>query len=290
MSWMTWEEVLRQLGPPLLAALAAVGVDRLTAARGLLPPGFAVPWRRTAAALVLALVLWAGVFSPLASIGLPLEVDFTQVGEWQLFLLHGLLIACLAAWHALGFAGLGLADAGVGAQFGLRAARPFVELGLGLLAGVVAWFGVILTLVALAGLVFWIGGPEALPREPPPMVPWIAGLPLLLRLAVSVSAGAVEEGFFRGFLQPRVGVFLSTLFFALAHLSYEQPLMLVGITLLSLLFAALVRWRQNVLAAAAAHFAFDAIQLLVVIPFALRLLEEGGGLPIAAGAAALLLD
>jgi membrane protease YdiL (CAAX protease family) len=122
------------------------------------------------------------------------------------------------------------------------------------------------------------------------MVPWIAGLPLLLRLAVSVSAGAVEEGFFRGFLQPRVGVFLSTLFFALAHLSYEQPLMLVGITLLSLLFAALVRWRQNVLAAAAAHFAFDAIQLLVVIPFALRLLEEGGGLPIAAGAAALLLD
>ena len=39
---------------------------------------------------------------------------------------------------------------------------------------------------------------------------------------------------------------LSTLFFALAHLSYDQPIMLVGVTLLSVLYGLLTRWRQNI--------------------------------------------
>jgi hypothetical protein len=65
---------------------------------------------------------------------------------------------------------------------------------------------------------------------------------------VSLSAGFVEEIFFRGFLQPRVGIALSTAFFVLAHVSYGQPLMLVGIALLSLIFGFLVRWRQTDLA------------------------------------------
>ena len=290
---MDWQSLLRDAGPPLLAALGAVGVDRLTAGGGLQPPGFAVPWRRLLASFLLALVLWAGVFAPLGSLGETLELDVSRLTEGQLFLLHGLLVGFLVAWYALGFVGVAAGGSGAGfaAQFGLRAARPGVELGLGLAAGVAAWFAVILALLALAGVVLWLGGPDALPKKPPPIVPWIAGLPVGLRLLVCVSAGFVEEGFFRGFLQPRAGVFIATLFFAMAHLSYDQPLMLVGITLLSLLFSALVVWRQSILAAAAAHFVFDAVQLLVVIPFALRMLEKGAGVPpIAAAAAGLLLD
>jgi membrane protease YdiL (CAAX protease family) len=293
---MDWQSLLRDAGPPLLAALAAVGVDRLTERRGLRPPGFATPWRRVAASFLLALVLWAGVFGPLGTLGEATELDVSKLTEGQLFLLHGLLVAFLAAWYALGFAGLspGGAAGGLAAQFGLRAARPAVELGLGLAAGAVAWAAVILALVVVAALVWWIAGPDALPKRPPPIVPWIAGLPIGLRLLVCVSAGLVEEGFFRGFLQPRAGILIATVFFAMAHLAYEQPLMLVGITLLSLLFSGLVVWRQNILAAAAAHFTFDAIQLLVVIPLALRVLEgELGGAPIAgvaAAAAGLLLN
>jgi membrane protease YdiL (CAAX protease family) len=86
----------------------------------------------------------------------------------------------------------------------------------------------------------------------------------------------VEETFFRGFLQPRIGIGLSTCLFAFAHLSYDQPLMLVGITALSLFYGALVRWRRNLWAAIVAHFLFDAIQLLVVIPAILKLLYKGG--------------
>ena len=93
------------------------------------------------------------------------------------------------------------------------------------------------------------------------------------RLAVSVSAGVVEETFFRGFLQPRVGIGLSTALFTLAHLSYDQPFMLVGVALLSLIFAFLVRWRQNLWAAITAHALFDALQLLVVIPTTLRWMQ-----------------
>ncbi|HEY2736792.1 MAG TPA: CPBP family intramembrane glutamic endopeptidase, partial [Thermoanaerobaculia bacterium] len=111
------------------------------------------------------------------------------------------------------------------------------------------------------------------PNAPPAMVSWIAALPILVRLSISLSAGVVEEGFFRGFLQPRVGIVLSTALFVLAHFSYGQPFMLIGITLLSLIYAYLVRWRQTIWPAIAAHALFDGVQLLVVIPGALKLMQ-----------------
>jgi membrane protease YdiL (CAAX protease family) len=93
----------------------------------------------------------------------------------------------------------------------------------------------------------------------------------------------VEEWFFRGFLQPRAGILLSTSLFVLAHFAYGQPFMLVGITILSLIYALLVRWRQNIWPAMAAHALFDGVQLLVVIPGFLKLMQAK-----APGAAALL--
>ena len=64
--------------------------------------------------------------------------------------------------------------------------------------------------------------------------------------------------------------------------------MLIGITLLSLIYAFLVRWRQNLWPAIAAHALFDGVQLLVVVPAALRLLQGGAGK--AAASAAPLVD
>ena len=51
-----------------------------------------------------------------------------------------------------------------------------------------------------------------------------------------------------------------------------KTLMLLGVTLLSLVYGGLVYWRQSIWAAIAAHALFDAVQLLVVIPAALRVL------------------
>jgi membrane protease YdiL (CAAX protease family) len=160
-------------------------------------------------------------------------------------------------------------------QFGYLAPSVPREIGLGLLLGLGAWVAVLLALMVVAGAVWAIYGENAVPKAPPAMIPFIAALPVLTRFMISLSAGFVEESFFRGFLQPRIGIFFSTMFFVLAHLSYGQPFMLIGIALLSLIYAFLVKWRQNLWPAIAAHALFDGVQLLVVVPLALRALGAG---------------
>lgn len=162
------------------------------------------------------------------------------------------------------------------AQFGFVAPSIPRELGLGLLLGLGAWVVVLIGIMGIALLLYALGAGEALPKQPPALIPFIAGLPIWVKILISLSAGVVEEWFFRGFLQPRIGLLLSTLFFALAHFSYGQPFMLIGITLLSLIYGLLVKWRQNIWPAIAAHVLFDAVQLLVVVPGALRLIETQG--------------
>jgi membrane protease YdiL (CAAX protease family) len=163
------------------------------------------------------------------------------------------------------------------AQFGLLAPSVPREIGIGLVLGLGAWVGVLVALIGIAAVIVAVAGEDVLPKQPPALVPFIAGLPIGVRVLVSLSAGVVEEGFFRGFLQPRIGIPLSTAFFALAHLSYGAPFMLIGITMLSLIYAFTVRWRQNLWPAMAAHALFDAVQLLVVVPSVLRLIQGAGG-------------
>lgn len=273
-------EALRLLGPLVLAVLTALAVDQLTRARGLDPPGFREPWRRTTALVVVAFVFWVGVFLPLGQVGVAQEVDLSGISTPRLFLLHGFLVAALAAWLALAYGGFTYDAGGVARavfrQLGLATSNPFLEVGIGAGLGLLIW-PMLLVVVGSAAFVFFALGAEgALPAEPPPLIVWIASLPVVVKLGIAASAGVVEEIFFRGLLQPRVGVLLSTLLFVLAHVGYDQPFMLVGITFLSFFFAGLVVWRQNVWSAITAHFLFDAVQLLVVIPWALSQWEDGG--------------
>ncbi|HEX7182800.1 MAG TPA: CPBP family intramembrane glutamic endopeptidase [Thermoanaerobaculia bacterium] len=304
---------VRLIVPAVLAFAAAWGLDHMSARKGLTPPGFREPWRRALAVLFLGLALWLGVMSPLSAIGLEVEQDLSQITTPQLFLLHAVMVTTMLVWFLLGFAGVRPArtwpdfapapaveplleipeaaapptplppappPASLGrqlaAQFGFLAPSVPREIGLGVLLGVAAWVVVLVGIVAIALLLMAMGADEALPKAPPALVPWIAGLPIVVRLMISLSAGVVEEWFFRGFLQPRIGIALSTAFFVLAHFSYGQPFMLVGITILSLLYGLLVKWRQNIWPAIAAHVLFDAVQLLVVIPSALNMMEGEG--------------
>lgn len=277
---MPYEDLLRIAIPGLLAFAGAWMLDRLCAARGFLPPGFQVPWRRALASALVTGILWIGVFAPLGNIGLSLEPDLSQISAPQLFLLHGLLVATVVFWFLLGYAGV-TGPEPLGRQFlaqlGLRAPNVPREIGLGVLLGIGAWVVVLGVIFVFAAAVMALGGEDALPKKPPALIPWIAALPIGVRILISLSAGVVEETFFRGFLQPRIGIWLSTAFFVLAHFSYGQPFMLVGITLLSLIYGYLVQWRQNIWPAIAAHTLFDAVQLLVVVPSALRMLGEQGG-------------
>lgn len=284
---------------PALAALAmAFWVEERCRRMGILPPGLRILWRRVIAGAALAALLFRGVFLPLALWGLPVPEQVTEVPVPQLFLLQIWMLATLAIWFAAGFAGLPRVRPEpvpeevsnpdlvpppppppvswarkVAAQLGLLHPNVPREIGVGLVLGVGAWIGVLAAALALGLSMYFLGGQDSLPKSPPAVLPWIAGLPLVLRLLLSLSAGLAEELFFRGFLQPRVGIVLSTLCFSLAHLSYGQPFLLFGVTLLSLIYGLLVRWRQNLWPAIAAHALFDAIQLLIVIPSALKLLR-----------------
>jgi membrane protease YdiL (CAAX protease family) len=269
-------EPLRVLGPLLLAVLAAVAVEQLTRVRELAPPAFQDPLRRALGLTVLAAAFWLTVFASLGQVGLP-AAELQSVPIHWLFASHAILLAALFTWFLLGHAGWVEAPLApvLREQVGLAAVRPWREIGIGLGLGLVVWPLVLGALVLLGTSLVALGAGELVPQEPPPLIVWLAGLPVVLKLAIALSAGVVEELFFRGFLQPRVGVAFSSLLFVLAHLSYDTPLLLVGVTLLSLFFAALVAWRQNVWAAITAHALFDALQLLFLIPWALR---EGGGL------------
>lgn len=266
-------DLLRWLGPLTLAAGSAALIDLLATRRGLTPPGFAVLWRRLGAGTLLTLLLFLTVFQTLGQIGLPtLEIDLSSVHYSQLFLVHAMLIVAMVGWLLFGFAGYQGERSLVtvsAAQLGIRCRSFLKEVALGLGLGLLIWPLLLLVVGTVAAALFFLGGQDLLPQQPPEMIVWIAGLPIALKLAIALSAGVVEELFFRGFLQPRIGILLSTVLFAGAHLAYDEPFMLVGITCLSLAFAGLVRWRQNIWAAATAHFLFDAVQLLVVIPWAL---------------------
>jgi membrane protease YdiL (CAAX protease family) len=294
--------LLRIAIPLALAFGVALALDLMSDARGVLPPGFRVFWRRMLATLAVTLLLAVGVFAPLGALGAAdAAPEPSAISTPQLFLLHALMMATIGIWFLLGFAGRAVRPRPVpvevpppeplfappprvplgrqfAAQFGFLPATTVPrEIGLGLLLGIGAWMTVLLALMAVAGVLWAVGGESAVPKAPPALVPLIAGLPVWVRFLVSLSAGVVEESFFRGFLQPRVGILLSTACFTLAHLSYGQPFMLVGIALLSLIYGLLVKWRQNVWPAIAAHALFDGVQLLVIVPAALKMLQGTGG-------------
>lgn len=271
---------LRLLVAALLAVAAALWVDRRTEAGGYRPPGFVEPWRRVAALVVLASIFFLGIFLSLVLFGVEKPPPTLEdVSGPAIFLLQGLLLLSLVTWFLLGYAGVPGVRLGetFARQFGLRTSEPAKEVAIGALAGVVGWVTMVTVMIGVVGLVWALGGEEHLPTTPPDLVPLVVGLPILLRIAIGLTAGVVEELFFRGFLQPRIGIALSTVMFALAHLSYDAPFMLIGITVLSLLFAFLVRWRKNVVSAIVAHATFDLIQLLIVVPQVLKRLPEVAG-------------
>jgi membrane protease YdiL (CAAX protease family) len=311
---------LRLFGPLLLALAAVYLVDRLTARKGLLPPGFRRPGRRAAGWAVLGGFFWLAIFSPIGMLGLEVQRDVAAIRGPELFLLHGLMAVTLVVWFLLGFAGVrepaarpvAVAAAPVdpiappvpiqsgepvesiridrpavplpepvrlpeptllqsfARQLGLAAPNIPKEIGLGFALGFGAWLVALGVILVAALALYGAGGEKALPQGVPELIPLIAGLPIWVRILVSLSAGFFEELFFRGFLQPRVGLVLSTLFFAMAHLSYGQPFMLVGITAVSVILGLIVKWRQTIWPAVFAHAVFDGVQLLVIVPIALR--------------------
>ncbi len=228
--------------------------------------GFVQPGRRNVAVALLATVLLLTVAIPFAgglAGGQPDTKDFTLV---SVFAVHLMLIVFLAVYFVLS------GRRSLPEFLKLTSARPAADLGAGFLIGFAGWLLTIVALLIVIGLWYVLrrhGNPAPV-REVSPTIVWLVAQPLAVRILIVLSAMVVEELFFRSFLQPRVGALAATLMFTAAHGAYGQPLVLVGILVISAVLSATFALYGNALPCIIAHGVFDSIQMFVLIPLALR--------------------
>jgi len=158
----------------------------------------------------------------------------------------------------------------------LKSEHPAADIARGAFIGLAGWLLTIVTATVLLGVWYLVTrrlGAESGSNAISPTIEWLVSRPLSVKLLIVASAMVVEELFFRSFLQTRVGPVAATLMFTAAHGAYGQPLMLVGILVISTVLSITFARFRSVLPCIAAHGVFDAIQLFVVIPFILRQLH-----------------
>lgn len=247
-----------------LAALGAAGRLRFLSAE------FPSIGSRVLAGLLLVAVFTVCIFLPIATTGVAAEFDPKQLWFPELFASHLVLLLFLGAWWRLApshlpteflhLRGAGLSDVATGFRLGLS-----------------GWLLTIMVTAALSGALAASGFVDPTPATPeiPPILPWLAHLPLWRKLVVIAIAMTIEEAFFRAFLQTRIGWIPSSLLFSLSHASYGLPMLLFSVLILSLLIGWSLRRTGRLLPCIVAHGTFDAIQLLVVLPWAVDQLAVG---------------
>ncbi len=258
------KELLATSATGAAAAAIVLLFDFRCRARGLDLPGFRSPARRALVLVCLATVLWWVIFLPLRFAGQ--EVDPTELSPLDLFGSQFLMALGLMAFLAGGFAGSGRTAWEWGGYLGWSARRPLWELAVGVGAGLSIWATVLAAQLLLAMAVEAVGGKSWLPDEPSQLLVWIVSLPAGWKIALAVTAGLVEETFFRGLLQPQLGWLLAAVLFSLAHAGYGEPILFGGLLVFSGFVSWLVVWRQSIWAAVVAHALFDLLQLFLVIP------------------------
>lgn len=251
----------------LAFGLAILGVAVLAAA-GYRPywEEFSSLWRRLVALLLFVGILALAVFLPVASYG---EVGGLHVEDLSVSILlsgHLVLAAFLAVWWIL------RGDLSAAHFLSLSSENLGDKFRQGIVTGCSGWMITILVMVTAVTLVGGSQGP-ADASEVPDVMPWIAKLPFLSKLAIVVTAMTIEEAFFRGFLQPRVGLLPSSLMFALGHFSYGMPFMIVGVLTISLVIGRAFAQSRDLLPCILAHGVFDAVQIFLILPYAVEMLE-----------------
>ncbi|MEO8601375.1 MAG: type II CAAX endopeptidase family protein [bacterium] len=265
---------------PLLAGglallfLAACGVTgRLVCLRDEFPN-----WPRRLIALgAFWAILVATVFYATVSPGDATDIDTETLWFPTLFAGHVLLCVFLVIWWRLAWPQPFLRF------IHLETAAPS-DIPLGLRVGMVGWLmalvtsGVVAVVLASLG---WDGGADTggVVKESfqvPPLLLWLAGLPLSRKLLVVFVAMTVEEGFYRGFLQPRIGWIPSSILFALSHAGYGLPTLMASVFAISLAIGWAFKRTGSLLPCIVAHGLFDAVQLLVIMPLAIDRLQSGG--------------
>jgi membrane protease YdiL (CAAX protease family) len=219
--------------------------------------------------------LWLGAFMVLLALLVtgsaltPVSAKQLQNAPfYSLFMLHGILVLFLVGWWALS----GRPD--LRDFLNIRYERPSEVIAIGVSVGVGGWIVTLTTAMIVALTLRAVGLIDA-PDQPPAMIGWMANLALWKKALIVLSAMTVEEAFFRSFLQKRIGLVASTILFSLAHFTYGNPLLLIGVTVVSLIIGITFYRTKNVIPGVIAHGVFDAIQLFVIVPIAVKVVGAG---------------
>lgn len=180
-----------------------------------------------------------------------------------------------ALWVLAALLGVGLfirrSPAQSAARLGLRIPRPGDVL-IGGAAGLLL-YGVVLGVTLLSALLL---SPDQLREQTAVSVALLVSVNTLggaLLLSLPVAIG--EEVFFRGALQPVLGLIPVSLLFAGLHAQYGFTPALFAIFITSLVFGLLAQ-KRGLLAAITGHFAFNFVQLALAV-LAGGLLSGGAG-------------
>jgi membrane protease YdiL (CAAX protease family) len=219
--------------------------------------------RRLTAALLLIAILALAVFYPVTSFGKAEDIDPATIWFPTLLMGHYVLTAFLLLWWRL------RGDVGFAAFLRLSSNRLVEKVRQGVTFRCAGWLITVTATGAVAAL-FSLGGRSPTVDEIPPIMVWLAALPIGYKLIIVGVAMTVEEAFFRGFLQPRVGLVVSSVLFALSHFSYGLPFMIVGVFTISLVIGRAFERTGDLLPCVVAHGIFDGVQLLVILPWAVH--------------------
>ncbi|HJQ35983.1 MAG TPA: CPBP family intramembrane glutamic endopeptidase [Thermoanaerobaculia bacterium] len=212
--------------------------------------------------MLLAVLVTGSALSP------PTAKQLAGAPFYSVFSLHALLTLFLIGWWFL------TGRPPIREYLNIRHERPVEVVAIGLSVGVGGWIGTIVIALVVA-LILRATGAITEPSDPPAAIGWMAALPIWKKAVIVLSAMTVEEAFFRSFLQKRIGLIASTILFALAHFTYGNPLLLIGVTIISLIIGIAFYRTKNVVPGVIAHGVFDAIQLFVIVPIAFKMIGAG---------------
>ena len=248
--------LLLGVGLPVVAAIVVVAARRGAFRRD------AFPHERRPGGAVVALGVTAAATTILPAFSLGRPIDPALLSLPSILALQQLLLFFLLGWWLLA----GRPD--VSEFLALTAPDPRREVRTGLLRRLPGWGLAGAAGLVVLGVLRFAGVDEV--RPIPPLVRWLASQPLASRLVLIAAAMTVEEVFFRSFLQRRLGAVPASILFLVSHGGYGDPLYFIGLLAITTILAVTFEKTGSVLAPMVAHGTFDAVQLLLVLPSAVR--------------------
>ena len=214
---------------------------------------------------------WLGIFLLLMAVlvtGAALNparaADLKHTPFYSLFGIHLVLVVFLLGWWVAS------GRPHLNDFLNFQRGRTGEAVMIGFAVGIGGWIFT-LGMALMVALILRAVGLLPEDAQPSPMIGFMAAMAWWKKILIVLSAMTVEEFFFRSWLQKRVGLIASTLLFALAHFTLGQPLLLIGVTTISLVIGFTFSRTKNVLPGIVAHGVFDAVQLFVIIPIAFKL-------------------